>query len=134
MFEMRKEGRNSPQYAASERDRLYLLSQGWKEVAPIIMGKTELIEAPKTDPFKRKPGMALIGEGGYAAAGQLTHADGALAGSLSFVSAVLPRFDVPKPFAAYPRVAAYWEAIAKDPHIAKLLGEIQEGLKKAFPG
>lgn len=77
---------------------------------------------------------ALIGEGGYAAAGQLTHADGALAGSLSFVSAVLPRFDVPKPFAAYPRVAAYWEAIAKDPHIAKLLGEIQEGLKKAFPG
>ena len=56
MFEMRKEGRNSPQYAASERDRLYLLSQGWKEVAPIIMGKTELIEPPKDDPFKRKPG------------------------------------------------------------------------------
>lgn len=77
---------------------------------------------------------ALIGEGGYAAGKQLTHADGALAGSLFFVSAILPRFDVPQPFAAYPKVSAYWAAIGKDPHIAKLLGEIQEGMKKVFPG
>jgi glutathione S-transferase len=77
---------------------------------------------------------ALIGEGGYAAAKQLTHADGALAASLLFVSTILPRFDVPKPFNDYPKVTAYWAAIGKDPHIAKILGEMQEGMKKAFGG
>ena len=40
---------------------------------------------------------AMIGEGGYAAAKQLTHADGALAASLLFVTTILPRFDTPKP-------------------------------------
>ena len=77
---------------------------------------------------------ALIGEGGYAAAKQLTHADGALAASLMFVSAILPRFDAPKPFDAYPKVSAYWNAIGKDPHIAKILGEMQAGMKVAFGG
>ncbi|MGK2873942.1 MAG: glutathione S-transferase family protein [Alphaproteobacteria bacterium] len=77
---------------------------------------------------------ALIGEGGYAAAKQLTHADGALAASLMFVTAILPRFDVPKPLEGYPKVAAYWTAISKDKHIAKILGEMQEGIKKAFGG
>ncbi|MEQ1888504.1 MAG: glutathione S-transferase family protein [Alphaproteobacteria bacterium] len=77
---------------------------------------------------------ALIGEGGYAAGKQLTHADGALAASLFFIHAVLPRFDVPKPLEDYPRAAAYWAAIGKDPHIAKILGEMQEGLKKMTGG
>lgn len=77
---------------------------------------------------------ALIGEGGYAAGEQLTHADGALAASLLFVSAILPRFDAPKPFDAYPKVSAYWNAIGKDPQIAKILGEMQAGMKVAFGG
>lgn len=75
---------------------------------------------------------ALIGEGGYAAARQLTHADGALAASLLFVTTVLPRFDVAKPLDDYPKVAAYWAAIGKDPHITKILGEMREGMGKAF--
>jgi len=77
---------------------------------------------------------ALIGEGGYAAAKQLTHADGALAASLLFVTAILPRFDVPNPLGDYPKVTAYWTAIGKDPHIAKILGEMQAGMKAAFGG
>ncbi len=75
---------------------------------------------------------ALIGEGGYAAAKQLTHADGVLAASLLFVTTILPRFDAPKPLEGFPKIAAYWAAIGKDPHIAKILGEMQEGMKKAF--
>ncbi len=77
---------------------------------------------------------ALIGEGGYASSGQLTHADGALCASLFFLHNVLPRFDVPRPLEGYPRLAAYWAAIGKNPHIAKILGEMQEALKKMMGG
>lgn len=77
---------------------------------------------------------ALIGEGGYAAARQLTHADGALAASLLFVTTLLPRFGEPNPLAGFPKVAAYWEAIGKDVHIAKILDEMREGFKKVLPG
>ncbi len=77
---------------------------------------------------------AMIGEGGYAAAKQLTHADGALAASLLFVTTILPRFDTPRPLDGYPKVSAYWAAIGKDPHIAKILGEMREGMQKAFGG
>jgi len=73
---------------------------------------------------------ALIGTGGYASSGQLTHADGALCASMFFLHNILPRFDVPKPLEGYPKLAAYWDAIGKDPHIAKILGEMQEALKK----
>jgi glutathione S-transferase len=73
---------------------------------------------------------ALIGEGGYASSGQLTHADGALCASLFFLHNILPRFDVPKPLEGYPRLAAYWAAIGKNPHVARILGEMQEALRK----
>ena len=77
---------------------------------------------------------ALIGEGGYAATGQLTHADGVLCASLFLLPNVPPRFNVPKPLEGYPRSAAYWDAIGKNPHIAKIHSEMQEALKKMMEG
>lgn len=77
---------------------------------------------------------ALIGEGGYAAANQLTHADGALAASLFFVTSFLPMFDELNPLAPFPKVTAYWNAIGKDPHITRILEEMQAGMKAAFGG
>jgi len=58
MIEMRKDGRTVPQYAVSERDYKWLISDGWKPyeppIAPTIVGTTELIEQKPRGPGRPK--------------------------------------------------------------------------------
>ena len=77
---------------------------------------------------------SYIGTDGYAVGKQLSHADGALLGSLFFATAILPMFGVAEPLKDTPKLAAYWEAIRKNDVAARLLGEMQEAMAAAMGG
>jgi glutathione S-transferase len=70
----------------------------------------------------------VIDAGPYAVGGKLSGADCGLAPMLFFVAGFLPRFGRAAPFAATPKLAAYWAAVAKDTHAARVLGEMQAAL------
>ncbi|HVN01163.1 MAG TPA: glutathione S-transferase family protein [Caulobacteraceae bacterium] len=71
-----------------------------------------------------------IGADGYAAAGRLTHADGALAPQLVLAYEWAPAlFDRPSPIGKHPKLAAYWTAIQRDPIVARLLAETRDGIR-----
>lgn len=73
---------------------------------------------------------AMIGEDGFACCGRLTMADCALVPGLFLVENVLPAARKPDPIAANPKVAAYWQAIQKNEHAARTLGELHRGLEE----
>ncbi len=70
----------------------------------------------------------LIGEDGFACCGRLTMADCALVPGLFMVENVLPATGVADPIPANPRVAAYWAAIQRNEHAARVLTELHRGL------
>src|SRR5262249_13907137 len=69
-----------------------------------------------------------IEPGPYAVAGKLSGADCALAPMPFLVMAFSPRCGRAEPLAATPRLAAWWAAIGKDPHAARVLAEMQAAL------
>jgi glutathione S-transferase len=70
-----------------------------------------------------------LGEGGYAVAGRLTWADGALAPQLMLAYEWAPvLFDSPSPLGKHPKLAAYWAAVAHDPIMARLLQETRDAV------
>jgi glutathione S-transferase len=70
----------------------------------------------------------FIDADGFACCGRITLADCALVPALFFVEAVLPAVGVDTPIAANAKVAAYWAAIQKNEHAAKVLIELRRGL------
>jgi glutathione S-transferase len=71
-----------------------------------------------------------LGEGGYAAAGQLTHADGALAPQLMLAYEWAPTvFGRENPLGKHPKLAAYWTAIQTDPIAARVIAETRDGVR-----
>jgi glutathione S-transferase len=72
----------------------------------------------------------LIGTGGFACMGRITLADCALVPGFFWVEAVMPRAGVDSPIPAFANVAAYWAAIQKNEHAAKVLSELRRGLEE----
>ncbi len=72
----------------------------------------------------------MIGADGFACGGRLTLADCTLVPAFFLMDYSLPSFDVESPTVWNPNVAAYWSAIQKNPHAAKVLAEMQRGLEQ----
>src|ERR1700678_1861356 len=72
----------------------------------------------------------LVGKDGFACCGRITLADCALVPGLFLVENVLPAVGVETPIPAIANVAAYWAAIRKNEHAAKVLIELHRGLEE----
>ena len=72
----------------------------------------------------------LIGKDGFACNGRITLADCALVPGLFWVENILPAVGVETPIPAIGNVAAYWAAIQKNEHAAKVLIELHRGLEE----
>lgn len=72
----------------------------------------------------------MLGEGDYAWGERLTLADCALVPGLFMVDNVLPSTGIDNPIPKHARVAAYWAAIQRDGHAARVLAELQRGLEE----
>jgi glutathione S-transferase len=71
-----------------------------------------------------------IGDAGFAVGARLTIADCTLVPALFLIENVLPTVEVDDPIPGLPKVAAYWAAIQKNPHAARVLVELHRGLKE----
>ena len=71
-----------------------------------------------------------IGKDGFACCGRITLADCALVPGLFFVENVLPVVGVDAPIPPLANVAAYWVAIQKNEHAARVLVELHRGLEE----
>ncbi len=69
-----------------------------------------------------------IGRDGLAVGDQLSLADCALVPSLFFAQAMLPRFGRAQAFAEHPALGGYFGRVAKNPHAARVLAELQQAL------
>jgi glutathione S-transferase len=72
----------------------------------------------------------FIGKDGYACSSRMTLADCALVPGLFFAETVLPAVGIAWPIPAIPAVAAYWAAIQKNEHAARVLVELHRGLEE----
>ena len=72
----------------------------------------------------------FIGTDGFACCGRITLADCAIVPALSRVQIVLPAVGVDSPIPALANIAAYWVAIQKNVHAAKVLIELGRGLEE----
>jgi glutathione S-transferase len=70
----------------------------------------------------------FIGTGGFACRGRITLADCALVPGLFLVENVMPVVGIDSPIPAIANVAAYWTAIQKNEHAARVLIELHRGL------
>jgi glutathione S-transferase len=71
-----------------------------------------------------------IGTDGFAVLGRLTIADCTLVPALFLIENILPTADVADPIPDQPKVAAYWAAIQKNEHAARVLVELHRGLEE----
>lgn len=72
----------------------------------------------------------MIGKDGFACCGRLTLADCALVPALFMIENVLPTTGVDDPIPASRNVAAYWSAIQRNEHAARVLVELYRGLEE----
>ena len=72
----------------------------------------------------------MIGCDGFACLGRVTLADCALVPALFFLENVLPGSGLADPIAANANVAAYWAAIQRQEHAARILKELHRGLEE----
>src|ERR1700722_19857252 len=72
----------------------------------------------------------FIGKDGFACCGRITLADCALVPGLFRVENILPAVGVETPIPALANVAAYWAAIQKNEHAARVLVELHRGLEE----
>jgi glutathione S-transferase len=75
-----------------------------------------------------------IGEGDFAVGDTLTVADCTLVPALWMCTYTVPNLDVPNPIDATTKVAAYWEKIQENEIAAKVIAEINRGLKARLDG
>lgn len=70
-----------------------------------------------------------LGEGGYAAGGALSHADGALTPQLVLAYEWAPAlFESESPLGRHPRLAAYWRDIQGDPIAGRVIAETRAAI------
>ncbi len=72
----------------------------------------------------------FIGGDGFACCGRITLADCALVPGLFFVENVMPVVGMGSPMSAFSNVAAYWTAVQKNEHAARVLIELHRGLEE----
>ena len=72
----------------------------------------------------------FIGKDGFACCGRITLADCALVPGLFLVESISPVVGVDTPIPALANVAAYWGAIQKNKHAARVLVELHRGLEE----
>lgn len=72
----------------------------------------------------------MLEGGDFACCGRLTVADCALVPGLFLIETVLPTVDVADPILSHPKVAAYWEAIRRNEHGARVFAEMNRGLEE----
>ena len=72
----------------------------------------------------------FIGKDGFACCGRITLADCALVPGLFFFENIMPVVGVDTPIPAIANVAAYWAAIQKNEHAAKVLIVLHRGLEE----
>lgn len=70
----------------------------------------------------------------FAVAHRLTLADCALVPVLFFFKEIGPMFGQAQPFHDYPRTAAYYAAIGKNPVVARVLAELDTALRRMMAG
>ena len=75
-----------------------------------------------------------IDEDGFAVGGCLTRADCSLVPALFLCEHTVPRFDVENPILATRKVAAYWAAIQRNEHAARIVDEMTKGLQARLDG
>lgn len=71
----------------------------------------------------------IVGDG-FACCGRITLADCALVPGLFFVENVMPAVGIGSPISALANVAAYWTAVQKNEHAARVLIELHRGLEE----
>ena len=72
----------------------------------------------------------LVNAEGFACCGRITLADCALVPGLFFVETVMPVIGIDSPIPAIANVAAYWAAVQKNEHAARVLIELRRGLEE----
>jgi glutathione S-transferase len=72
----------------------------------------------------------FVGTDGFACCGRITLADCALVPGFFYVETVLPATGVDSPIPAIANVAAYWTAIQKNEHAARVLIELRRGVEE----
>ncbi|MBV8979169.1 MAG: glutathione S-transferase family protein [Alphaproteobacteria bacterium] len=72
----------------------------------------------------------FIGKDGFACGGRITLVDCALVPGLFFLEKIMPAVGVATPIPALANVAAYWAAIQKNEHAARVLVELHRGLEE----
>jgi glutathione S-transferase len=72
----------------------------------------------------------FIGKDGFASSGRITLADCALVPGFFFVESIMPPAGMDSPIPAIANVAAYWAAIQKNEHAARVLIELHRGLEE----
>ena len=72
----------------------------------------------------------MIGRDGFACLGRVTLADCALVPALFYLEIVLGSRGLADPIAANANVAAYWAAIRRDEHAARILTEMHRGVEE----
>jgi glutathione S-transferase len=75
-----------------------------------------------------------IGQGDYAVGGKLTRADCTLVPALFLCERTVPMLDVENPILATTHVAAYWDKIQGNEFAAKVLDEMDRGLRERQDG
>ncbi len=75
-----------------------------------------------------------IGRGGYAVGNRLTRADCTLVPALFLCERTVPMLDVENPILATTHVAAYWDEIQGNEFAAKVLDEMDRGLRARQDG
>lgn len=75
-----------------------------------------------------------MGTGNYAVGDTLTRADCSLVPALWLCENTVPRLDVDNPMLATTRVAAYWDRIQSNEFAAKILAEMNRGMKARLDG
>jgi glutathione S-transferase len=68
----------------------------------------------------------------YAVGGRLSLADCALAPMIFFYEQIGPMFGFADPFKDIPTVKSYYHGIRNDPHVARVLAEVEAALRKAM--
>jgi glutathione S-transferase len=73
-------------------------------------------------------------DGPYAVGGALSLADCALVPVLYYVATFCPMFGETEPFRRADNVTRYYDVIRQDPYVARVLDEVDTGLKEAMGG
>jgi glutathione S-transferase len=75
-----------------------------------------------------------LGDGEFAVGDSLTRADCSLVPALWMCEKTVPRFDVPNPMEGIEKVSNYWQKIQTNPHAAKVIEEMNQGLQQRMDG